>query len=127
MLIEPVPETMPKSVDAPVKKGQEICEARVLYAGEEIARIKLVASEDVSRNVLLFIGATIKKVASSTIFKIIASIVAILVVGYIALFIYETTSAARDASSSSSIPESRAMNILRKRAERRNNSGFAEL
>ena len=89
VLIEPVPETMPKSVDAPVKKGQEICEARVLYAGEEIARIKLVASEDVSRNVLLFIGATIKKVASSTIFKIIASIVAILVVGYIALFIYE--------------------------------------
>lgn len=89
VLIEPVPETMPKSVDAPVKKGQEICEARVLYAGEEIARIKLVASEDVSRNVLLFIGATIKKVASSTIFKIIASIVAILVVGYIALFVYE--------------------------------------
>lgn len=86
----------------------------MLYAGEEIARIKLVASEDVSRNVLLFIGATIKKVASSTIFKIIASIVAILVVGYIALFVYETTSAARDASSSSSIPESRVMNILRK-------------
>ena len=89
VLIEPVPETVPKSVDAPVKKGQEICEARVLYAGEEIARIKLVASEDVSRNVLLFIGATIKKVASSTIFKIIASIVAVLVVGYIALFVYE--------------------------------------
>ena len=89
VLIEPVPETVPKSVDAPVKKGQEICEARVLYAGEEIARIKLVASEDVSRNVLLFIGATIKKVASSTVFKIIASIVAVLVVGYIALFIYE--------------------------------------
>ena len=89
VLIEPVPETVPKSVDAPVKKGQEICEARVLYAGEELARIKLVASEDVSRNVLLFIGATIKKVASSTVFKIIASIVAVLVVGYIALFIYE--------------------------------------
>ena len=89
VLIEPVPETVPKSIDAPVKKGQEICEARVLYAGEEIARIKLVASEDVSRNVLLFIGATIKKVASSTVFKIIASIVAVLVVGYIALFIYE--------------------------------------
>ena len=127
VLIEPVPETMPKSVDAPVKKGQEICEARVLYAGEEIARIKLVASEDVSRNVLLFIGATIKKVASSTIFKIIASIVAILVVAILRCSSMKTTSAARDASSSSSIPESRAMNILRKRAERRNNSGFAEL
>lgn len=89
VLIEPVPETVPKSVDAPVKRGQEICEARVLYAGEEIARIKLVANEDVSRNVLLFLGAMIKKTASSTVFKIIASIAAFLIVGYIALFVIE--------------------------------------
>ena len=89
MLIEPIEESLPKEVDAPVEKGQEIGEARVLYAGEEIARIKLVASESVSRNLLLYIGSLIKKTVSSTVFKIIASIAAVLLIGYIALFVYE--------------------------------------
>lgn len=89
VLIEPIEETLPKEIDAPVEKGQEIGEARVLYAGEEIARIKLVASESVSRNLLLYIGSLIKKTVSSTVFKIIASIAAVLLIGYIALFVYE--------------------------------------
>ncbi len=89
VLIEPIADSLPESIDAPVKKGQEIGEARVLYAGEEIARIKLVASEDVSRNGLLYVGSLIKKTVTSTVFKIIASIAALLIIGYIALFIYE--------------------------------------
>lgn len=89
VLIEPIAGSLPESIDAPVKKGQEIGEARVLYAGEEIARIKLVASEDVSRNGLLYVGSLIKKTVTSTVFKIIASIAALLIIGYIALFVYE--------------------------------------
>ena len=88
VLIEPIAETLPDQIDAPVEKGQEIAEARVLYAGSEIARIKLVASESVSRNVLLYIGSIIKKIVSSLIFKIIASILAVLILAYVALFIY---------------------------------------
>lgn len=99
----------------------------MLYAGEEIARIKLVASEDVSRNVLLFIGATIKKVASSTVFKIIASIVAVLVVGYIALFIYENYKRRQRRKLKLVNPGVKGNEYTEKRAERRNNPGFAEL
>jgi len=88
VLIEPIKETLPEYVNAPVEKGQEIAQARVLYAGAEIARIKLVASESVSRNGLLYIGSIIKSIVSSLAFKIIASILAALIIAYAALFVY---------------------------------------
>lgn len=53
--IEPIAETMPESVKAPVKKGDKIGEAVVKYANEEIARVDLVAAEDVDRSLVPFI------------------------------------------------------------------------
>ena len=88
VLIEPIKDTLPEYVNAPVEKGQEIAEAKVLYAGAEIARVKLVASESVSRNGLLYIGSIIKSIVSSLAFKIIAAILATLVIAYAALFLY---------------------------------------
>ncbi|MBQ2775686.1 MAG: D-alanyl-D-alanine carboxypeptidase [Clostridia bacterium] len=88
VLIDPIEDTIPEHVDAPVEKGQEIAEARVLYAGSEIARVKLVASESVSRNGLLYIGSIIKNIVSSLAFKIIAAILVAMILAYVVLFVY---------------------------------------
>jgi serine-type D-Ala-D-Ala carboxypeptidase (penicillin-binding protein 5/6) len=88
VLIEPVAESIPATLDAPVKKGQPAGEARVLYAGEEIARIKLIANSDISRNVLLYAGSLLKTAASTIVFKIIAIIVLFLIFAYAALIVW---------------------------------------
>lgn len=87
VLIEIIPESLPASIDAPVKKGQAIAEARVLYAGEEIARITLAAKDDVSRNVLLYAWSLLKRAASTPLFKIIAVFVLLGAAAYAALYI----------------------------------------
>ncbi|MEG1244463.1 MAG: D-alanyl-D-alanine carboxypeptidase family protein, partial [Oscillospiraceae bacterium] len=83
ILIEPIKETIPKSLEAPVKKGDVIGKARVVYAGKELRTIDLVAGEDVDRNMLLYIGHVIKEAFKSTAVKIIAGVVILLVIFYV--------------------------------------------
>ena len=80
LLIEPIKDTVPEFVKAPVKKGQVICRGRVLYAGETIREIDLVASMDAKRSVFAFIGTLAKSIFSSWIFKIVAAAVIIALV-----------------------------------------------
>ena len=53
--IEPIPETLPESVAAPIKKGEVMGKAIVKYANSEIARVDLVAAEDVELSYLLLV------------------------------------------------------------------------
>lgn len=85
VLIEPIPSTIGKEVKAPVEKGQVLGQARVLYAGSEIARVNLVASETISRNPILFITSIIKDAFTSTPFKIIASVFSILLILFLTI------------------------------------------
>ncbi len=80
LLIEPVKETMPEYVKAPVKKGELVCKGRVLYAGKVIKEIDLVASTDVEIGVFSFLGTLAKTLASSWIVRIIALAVIIAVI-----------------------------------------------
>lgn len=48
--IELIPESLPEEVLAPVKVGDVIGKAKVLYAGEELTTIDLAASEEVHRS-----------------------------------------------------------------------------
>ncbi len=48
--IELIPESLPKEVLAPLKVGDVLGKAKVLYAGEELTTIDLAASEDVHRS-----------------------------------------------------------------------------
>lgn len=88
VLIKAIEKSLPESINAPVKKGQEIAEASVLYAGEEIARIKLVSSEDVDRSFILFIGSLFKTAVSTVVFKVIAVIFTLVAAAFICLIIY---------------------------------------
>lgn len=76
VLIEPIKDSIAQDVKAPIEKGQVLGQARVLYAGSEIARVNLVASETIDRNPILFLASIIKDAVTSTPFIIIASVFA---------------------------------------------------
>lgn len=75
LLIEPIEDSCPEFVKAPVKKGEKICKAKVLYAGKVIKEIDLVASMDVEIGIFTFLGTLAKNLASSWIFRIAAVII----------------------------------------------------
>lgn len=77
LLVEPVEGTMPEFVKAPVKKGDKICRAKVLYAGKVIKEIDLVASMDVEMGIFSFFGTLIKNLVSSWPFRIAAAVIII--------------------------------------------------
>lgn len=76
VLIEPIEKTVPKKLKAPVKAGDVVCKAKVLYANEEIAQINLVASQDVKRSVSGYLIMLLSAVITSKVF-IAAEIIAL--------------------------------------------------
>ena len=62
-------------MDAPIKKGQKIGRARILYAGNEIAQVDLVAGETIERNFLMPCQNH-KNCADLSVFIILAAILA---------------------------------------------------
>lgn len=88
VLVEPVKESLPEFVEAPIKKGDEVCEAVVSYAGEEIARIKLVAAEDINRSLILMLIGKTGELVKTTGFKIFALILLAVILFFIGANIY---------------------------------------
>lgn len=83
VLIEPIEDTVPKEIYAPVEKGSKICKARILYAGEEIGTVDLVAAENISLSVPRLVAEKIKDVLTSKIFIAVLLILLALIVIYI--------------------------------------------
>lgn len=88
VLVRTADGTLPPFVNAPVRKGDKIAEAAVYYADEEIARADLVASEDVNRNFLLYIGSLIGTFFRHPIVRTILIVLALLIAGYVSFVIY---------------------------------------
>ena len=88
VLIQPIPESLPQEVRAPIKQGDVICQARVLYANQEIATINLVAYEDVELSVFRMFMTKLSRVMSSTAFIVIEILALILVLAYLGLLLY---------------------------------------
>ncbi len=86
--IEPIKETMPEYIEAPVKKGDVIGEAVVKYANEEIARIKLVAADDVKSFLPALIVGKIGQLMKSPIFWVVAGIVLVAVIFFVIVNIF---------------------------------------
>ncbi len=87
LIVRPIEDKTPKSVNAPIKKGQVLGEAEILYGEDVVATVDLVAGEDIDLNIFLLIFGVIKKLFSTTIFKILFALLAILVIIYILLII----------------------------------------
>lgn len=87
VMVKVIEDETPKKISAPVKQGDVIGKAQVLYANEEIATVDLVAGETVTRSPLLWFFHILKKMFSSSIFKLILFVIIALVVAYIVLMI----------------------------------------
>ena len=83
LIIEPI--DLPEYIKAPIKKGDFVCNAKVIHAGEEILKIKLVAYKDISSSPLLYVTGVFGNIFKNPIFLIIFLILAVV----LAIFIYK--------------------------------------
>ena len=75
-------DSFPSEVKAPVKQGDEIGKADLMYNGIKIAEITLIAQQDVKKNYIWAMFSWVEKLMSSKIFVIILIVVIVLVVLY---------------------------------------------
>ncbi len=87
LVVRPIESETPKVVKAPIKKGEVVGKAEILYGEDVVATVDLVAGESVKRSVILWILDGIKTVLSSTVFKILFVLLAVLVIIYVFLII----------------------------------------
>ena len=87
VLIEPIAETLPQKLSAPIKQGEIICQARVIYAGQEITTINLVAANDVRLSLFRLFMTNLRRVLSSTAFILLELAGLIVLALYIVLVI----------------------------------------
>ena len=78
VIIEPV--WAQSSVQAPVQKGDVLGYAKLMYAGEEIGRVNLVAGETVGRSQLIFLAEGAKLILKSLWFQIGAALAVLLII-----------------------------------------------
>lgn len=74
---------VPKSLDAPIEKGQVIGEAVLTLADREIGRVNLVAGEEIKRDEFLYIMRGVKRVVTSPQFILAVVVIVLLITTYI--------------------------------------------
>lgn len=87
LIVQPIESETPQVVKAPIKKGDVLGKAEILYGDSVVATVDLVAAEDVDLNVFLLIIGTIGDILSTPVFKVLFIIIAVLLVIYILLII----------------------------------------
>ncbi len=73
-------EDFPERVDAPVKQGDVIGKAKLVYNGVNIAEVTLVAQTDVKKNYLWAMFNWLEKLMSSKLFIIIVIVIIVVIV-----------------------------------------------
>lgn len=84
VLFEVVEGTVPEKLRAPVKAGDIVGQANILYAGQILTKVNLVAAEDISLSFIGLIMNGLNTVMTSAVFIVI---IAILTVGCISYLI----------------------------------------
>ncbi len=87
LITRPIESETPKMAKAPIKKGDVLGKAEVLYGEDVVATVDLIAAEDIDFNIFTFIFSMIKTLFSTTVFKILLAIFIVLVIIYILLII----------------------------------------
>jgi len=71
VLVQPIAESMPEYLTAPVSRGQQVGQARVLFAGVEFAQVDLVAAEDVGRSGWMYIVSIARQIVATTVARVL--------------------------------------------------------
>ena len=77
------PHTKSKVADAPIKKGDVLGTADIIYAEKVIGTVNLVSGENVKRSTILYIWRAIKNVLSSVYMKILYILAAVAIILFI--------------------------------------------
>ena len=81
------PIDMPEALDAPFKKGDTVCKAKIMFAERQIGTVDLVVAENANMSMLLYLKAALKRMTASTVFKILVVVVVLVIGAYVALYI----------------------------------------
>lgn len=84
VLIEPIPDTLPSKIMAPVSKGKVICKANIIYANKVLSTVNLVASDTVGLSLPGLIMTGLANILKSKLF-IALEVVALIVLVYFAI------------------------------------------
>ncbi|MCQ2440672.1 MAG: D-alanyl-D-alanine carboxypeptidase [Clostridia bacterium] len=77
------PHTKSKTADAPIKKGDILGTADIIYAENVIGTVNLVSGENVKRSTILYIWRAVKNVLSSVYMKILYILAAVVIIIFI--------------------------------------------
>lgn len=77
----------PESISAPVKKGDPVCKANIIYGDEVIAQVDLVAAQDVELSTILGIINAVKKFFSLTVVRIVLLLLILFAIVYAVLVV----------------------------------------
>ncbi len=81
------PKSFSKSVDAPIKKGDVLGTADIIYAEKVIGTVNLVAGNDVKKSGLLAVARTLKRFFTSIYMKLVYAAIGIAVLVFILMVI----------------------------------------
>ncbi len=87
VLFEIVEGTVPESVTAPVKAGDYMGQAKVYYAGSELATINLIAGEDVELSTVGLIMSFVSKIVGSKVFLVISLLCFLACLAYLCYYL----------------------------------------
>ncbi len=76
------------SFDAPIKKGEVLGTADIVYAGETLGTVNLVAADSREANFVLKALRWLKNAFTSTAFKLIVAIIVLIIVGFILTVVF---------------------------------------
>lgn len=89
--IEIVPKPFKEEVDAPIKKGQVLGTADIIYAERVIGTVNLVAGDDIERHSVLYFFSNVKEAVGSPLVTIILIVIGGIIVAYIVAIIILNT------------------------------------
>ena len=87
VLIKPIEDTKPKKLTAPIKEGDVICQAEVIYGDQVITTINLVAATEMRLSLVRLFMTNLRRVLSSTPFILLEIAGLIVLAFYIVMMI----------------------------------------
>ncbi len=78
-----VPHPTDKVVKAPIKKGQVLGTADIIYAEKKIGTVNLISNENIERSLMLTVVYGVKQFFTSSYMKVLYAIIAIVVIAFI--------------------------------------------
>lgn len=104
----------PEEITAPVRKGDTVCKADVIFGDETVATVDLVAAEDIELSTFLSIINSIKEFFSLKIVKVILIVAVLFAALYIILVINNVKKRNERKNNRSTEPQGKSRNSRRR-------------